>query len=315
MGTAGLRIHNQCALIAQTAALIMMLISSAACSAQIEKRSLNIYTYHDKPPYFSNYEYSRSPDNLKTNTERLLHPAGLYPAFVQSLNKQQNKWQLKLHYLPRKRLQLRLDQSTLKGAVIGVSPAWFGDKDEAKFLWSAPFMPDKDVIVVRYGQSRPYHSLEDLRGLTFALPRGWYFFGISEQISEGKIKGFNTSSDIQNLKLIHQHRADATVISLPTLRHFESKLFPRNSFDVLEPPHDEFNRRVLFPQQFKEAYDDLAPIIELVPQTASWRSELEAINTPAKVQQQPPTATQVNAKSKPATKEHNAQEKSESATP
>lgn len=315
MGTQGLRINSQYVLVVQTVALIVMFISAAAHSDQTEKKPLNIYTYHDKPPYFSHYEYSRSPDNLKTNTQKLTHPAGLYPTFVQNLNEQQNKWQVRLLYLPRKRLQLRLDQTTLKGAVIGVSPAWFNDKAETKFLWSEPFMPDKDVIVVRYGESRPYNSLQDLRGLTFALPRGWYFFGISEEIREGKIRGFNTSSDIQNLKLIHQHRADASVISLPTLRHFESKLFPPNSFDILESPHDEFDRRVLFPRQFEDAFHDLAPIIELIARTTSWRNGLGDIGAPEITPGRPQPATQVARPSNPTTKALDAREKTESAAP
>ncbi|MAZ88085.1 MAG: hypothetical protein CL693_10600 [Cellvibrionaceae bacterium] len=221
--------------------LILLMVSAGFVCTPVNANESNptpftVYTYHDKPPYFSHYRYLRKSVKQATEIEQIDTAEGLYPAFIELLNQSQQHWSLSLKHLPRKRLQLRLDQNRLDGAVIGVNPLWFSDKSQIKYLWSAGFINDRDVIAVKGSSDIKYTTLEDLHGLKFAVPRGWYFAGISEKIDQDLIQSFETSSDIQNLKLIAQGRVDATVISLPTLLYFQSRMLSPGALSACVNP-------------------------------------------------------------------------------
>lgn len=255
--------------------LLLIFNTSPSYAGQPEPRPLTVFTYHDKPPYFSHYRYHRDSVGHPTEIEHLDLAEGLYPAFVELLNQSQRQWKLTLKYLPRKRLQLQLDQNRLNGAVIGVNPLWFADKNQDKHLWTEHFMNDQDVIAVRGDSKIKYRALEDLQGLRFAVPRGWYFVGISEMIDQNRIQRFETSSDIQNLKLIVQGRVDATVVSFPTLLYFQAHMLPPNALKSLPKPHSQYQRRLLFPRTHSKAFLELSePILEAVNSKA-WRKVLE----------------------------------------
>ena len=58
---------------------------------------------------------------------------GLYPDLVDYLNRQKpGGLQFKLEHLPRKRMQVLLDEQKLDGAIIGMMPQWFGDEAQKK---------------------------------------------------------------------------------------------------------------------------------------------------------------------------------------
>ncbi len=256
--------------------LLMVCVGLSCAPAYADELSpFTVYTYHDKPPYFSHYRYLRKSATQSTEVEQVDSAEGLYPAFIELLNQSQQQWSLSLKHLPRKRLQLRLDQNRLDGAVIGVNPLWFSDKKQIKYLWSEGFINDRDVIAVKGSSDIKYTTLEDLHGLRFAVPRGWYFVGISEKIDQDLIQSFETSSDIQNLKLIAQGRVDATVISLPTLLYFQSRMLSPGELKRLPKPHSQFQRQWLFPRSKQRAFVDLSAAIAEVSKSAAWQDLLQ----------------------------------------
>lgn len=230
--------------------------------AEGERSAFSFYAYHDKPPYFD-----------VGNPEA---PA-IYSRFIRYLNQHQEKYHISLHFSPRKRLESQLETGHLNGAVIGVHPIWFRDKEKQKYLWSTPFMDDSDVIIVRSDQSFIYRKPEDLIGKRLALPRGLYFYGVSELIAMNKVAVFETGSDLQNLQMIKLQRADATITSLPTYRYFQKKLFNGDDFKVMDIPHDRFTRHILFPKSYRNVFDDLAPSIESSISDPLWREELSQL--------------------------------------
>ena len=88
---------------------------------------------------------------------------GIYYEAIDYLNKQAGDGtQFRLAYLPRKRLQMRLEDGTLDGIVIGMMPQWFDDVAQKKYLWTTAFAIDHFVLV-----SRTDHPL------AIDAPRGW----------------------------------------------------------------------------------------------------------------------------------------------
>ena len=233
-------------------ALLMAMVSHA--------ENITFYTYHQKPPYYFQ-QREQGP--------------GIYQSLVNYLNSRQTEVQVTLEFRPRKRLELDLNSGRLKGAVVGVSPIWFKDKSETRYLWSAPFMQDRDVIVVRKGQEFPYAHPRDLEGRTLTMPRGHYYWGVTERIKEEKIKVFYTDSDIQDLSMVAYNRADATIISLPTARYLGKKEFEKDWFSILETPHDQYTRRILFPKYYKYEFKKLNSLLRNIQDDPEWLNELK----------------------------------------
>ncbi len=246
--------------------LLTLLFSPALFSSQLSQlqaKELIFYTYHDKPPYY----FSKKNTQLSPNRPHL----GLYQAFIDLLNQQQDQWQIRLQYIPRKRMDLHLQAKTLDGAVIGVNPLWFRDKQQTRYLWSQPILWDVDVIAVKAEEGFPYHHPDDLINKLLALPRGYYFWGVSENIAGGQQKVIKATSELQNLKLVASRRVDATILSAKTLRFYESTVFPPNTFHTLNNPHDRYFRAILFPSKVSAAYESLEPLIKALSISPEWQ--------------------------------------------
>ena len=230
-----------------------------AFSVAVEAGEFTLYTYHDKPPYFESTHSGYK---------------GIYKEFVDYLNNQQSDITVVLSFQPRKRLEDSLHKNKLDGGVLGVNPLWFNDSEKAKYLWSNAFMLDQDVVVTQKTKVFDYKHPKDLIGKRLALPRGLYFWGVSELIVDGKIRVYETSSDLQDLEMVLLDRADATITSQLTFRYFTHNRFSPEQFSVFDTPHDKFERYVLFPRQYNSAYKRLAPVISNAINDPEWLAVL-----------------------------------------
>lgn len=95
--------------------ILLLFVFSSFLNAKISK--VDIYTYHDMPPYVIN----------------LNERSGLYFDFVNLLNQMNSGYTFNLIYMPRKRLDYRLEQNKLDGIAIGVKPKWFKDASQTRF--------------------------------------------------------------------------------------------------------------------------------------------------------------------------------------
>lgn len=221
---------------------------------------LVFYTYHQKPPYYYAAHGSSSSEGEE----------GVYGSLVRYLNRVQDTIQVQLAYMPRKQLEKALNEGRLKGAVIGVAPLWFKDKEMEKYLWSVPFLKDEDVIIVRSGKGFSYKHPRDLEGKALALTRGLYYWGVTERIKENKITAYETDSAIQNLIMVAHGRADATILSRLTSTYLLKRKLEINRFEMLPAPHDQFERRILFPKTFQNEHQVLNKWLKLLPEDETW---------------------------------------------
>src|SRR5687768_11058784 len=73
---------------------------------------------------------------------------GVYPDLIAWLNRQKlDNLEFKLNYMPRKRLQVKLEDGSLDGIVIGLMPEWVADSAQKKYLWTVPFDVDRFALV------------------------------------------------------------------------------------------------------------------------------------------------------------------------
>lgn len=224
-----------------------------------------LYSYHNKPPYYAEFE-----------TERKVAGPWIYEDLARYLNERQAEFQVKIKYLPRVRLERDLERGTLNGGVVGVNPLWFKDKDQTRYLWTAPFMEDRDVVVVQQGKAFPYAHPRDLAGKRLTLSRGLYWWGVTELILEGKIQAEETDSDQQNLEKVALGRADATITSYLSFVRLRKDRFPQGGLECLPVPHDRFERRILFPRRFEAQHRAVAAALEGALADPAWRERLAA---------------------------------------
>ncbi len=245
---------------------ILLLACTAFASDAGAKESFTFYTYHNKPPYFSTTNSTGREDQAR---------AGIYRYFVDYLNARMREIELQLKFSPRVRLEGDLRKGLLNGAIIGVNPLWFKDKEKKRYLWSAAFMKDKDVVVVKAGASFPYAHPRDLEGKSLALPRGLYYWGVSERIKAGKIQVFETNSDLQNLGMVELGRVDATIMSTLSAQYFMSQGMSSKALDILHNPHDQYDRKILFPKNKKHQYELLKHYINRALNDDDWLKQLK----------------------------------------
>ena len=221
--------------------IVSACVGFCSVSEAFSKEILNVYTYHNKPPYFDS-QYPQRP--------------GIYKNLLDQLNADQDKFQLQLRYLPRKRLNQALAKDQLDGIVIGVNPLWFKDKKREKYLWSAPFMQDMDIFVT--SGSLENIDTKDFTGLRFSLTRGNYYKGISEEISAGRITLIESQSALQSIQMLSHNRADISILSEATADYYQ---VGNLGLSVLNVPHAQFERHLLFPQRFGHALQVLDPLL------------------------------------------------------
>lgn len=213
------------------------LFISVSIVAAEDSQSVTIYTYHDKPPYYY----------LNDETGE---PIGIYVDLITAINNRNDRLDFQLRYLPRGRINVLLSSGQLRGGVIGVAPQWFGDPDMSKYLWSDPFMMDKDIVVTRPGLELDYQSPADLQGLTIALANGFYFRGVTELIEAQVIESYNTESEYQNLKMLEAERVDVSIVGELSFRYFlQQDPEHYGQLVVEEIPHDRFQRYLFLVKQ------------------------------------------------------------------
>lgn len=216
-------------------------IGFSSINEAYSREVLNVYTYHNKPPYFQ----SQRPTQ-----------AGIYKNLLDQLNADQDQFLLQLRYLPRKRLNQALEQGRLNGIVIGVNPIWFKDSEQKKYFWSPPFMSDMDIFVT--SGSLKEADNKDFSGLRFSLTRGNYYKGISEQIKAGRIRLIESQSALQSVQMLSHDRADISILSESTAKYYQVQ---DRGLVILNEPHARFKRHIMFPKQFKQAMEIINPLI------------------------------------------------------
>jgi polar amino acid transport system substrate-binding protein len=241
-------------------------ISANTSLIETPKKTINVYTYHDKPPYVI---YDTSINDIQ---------AGIYLELIQHLNKLSDKQHYQLIYMPRIRLELLLQDKELNGIIIGVNPLWFGDKDKQRYLWSESFMTDKDVFLVNAKSTFKFEQDSSLSGLTIALERGGYYKGITEMIKQDKITLSATNNSQQNLNMLAYNRANITIMSQLTANYFFNHGYKKSDFRILPQPHDTFQRYILIPKSMRQLIAPITNALLTAPSTCNNPKNLSQVD-------------------------------------
>ncbi len=239
----------------------LVLLSSMCWQHCAAVEMVKVYSYHLKPPLI-----------LDQMTGR-----GLYNDMLSYLNKENTAYRFELIYLPRRRLDLLVNSGALDGLVIGVSPVWFNDKAEKKFLWTLPVMSDTDDVVSSKIRPFEFTGAQSMNGMRIGLVLGYYYYGVSELITEGKIQRDDASSEEHSFRKLIAGRIDAAIISRSNY-DYEMKNHPdlQGQFHISKNPHDQYDRQILVPLSMPKVQQQINVILRNAVHDPIWQKLVNA---------------------------------------
>jgi polar amino acid transport system substrate-binding protein len=200
---------------------------------------------------------------------------GIYPDLIAYLNrKQPGGHTFELVYLPRKRLQVKLEDGSLDGVVIGMMPQWFNDTGQTKYLWSTPFALDRYVLVSNADKPVNPDAPGALKGLVIGLSLGYVYPGVDEWVQRNGLVRNDAPSEEKNLEKLLRNRVDCSVVAESMARYFIRKNNLYTRFKVLSVPGQVTERRFLAPRSQQAVFDKLAPLVDKLKDDAEWKRAL-----------------------------------------
>lgn len=210
------------------------------------------------------YTSSSSPPLIVGDT------GGIYRDMITYLNRQDLGYTFKLAYIPRKRLQVKAEDGSIDGIVIGMMPEWFGDNAQSKYLWTAPFQSDRFQMVVPVASQIRLDAPEAMRGRTAGLVLGYAYPGIEDWIEErGLVRSFAPSEET-SLEKLTLSRVDSVIVSELVARYYLRQHKLQQKYRMFSLPAVGTERRFLVPHKQRAVYDRLAPVIKKIQSDPAW---------------------------------------------
>lgn len=172
--------------------------------------------------------------------------------------------------MPRRRLDRLIESDELNGFVIGVSPVWFKDKEETKYLWLGSFYDDRDEFVSLKTSPFNYVNKQSFNDKTIIGVAGFYYFGINESVDAVHLLRIDTIGELQSLQLIEKKRADFAIVSRSVFNYLKTQNSLQDIYHMSPIPHDQFSRRLLTTKNNKALHEKLAPIMKAIKQDQLW---------------------------------------------
>ncbi|MEW9797350.1 substrate-binding periplasmic protein [Alteromonas sp. CYL-A6] len=233
-----------------------MFIVSMTAYANPSCRQVVLYTYHNKPPFITSLEKEE----------------GLYFDLATLLNSRSANYHFSTAYIPRKRLDYMIASDKLDGVVVGVSPTWFADDTETRFLWLPPLFVDRDEFVSLASTPFEYQDPASLEGKTMAGVAGFYYMNINEAVAAGELLRVNTIGEREVLELVAKGRVDFGIVSRSVFSYLQRKHQLSSTFHFSEQPHDAFTRRAFTSPQQHELHDELQRLMAGLQDDPAWQA-------------------------------------------
>lgn len=198
--------------------------------------------------------------------------SGIYPDLVAHLNRQNLPGlTFKLIYLPRKRLQLMVEEARLDGIVIGMMPHWFNDSAQQKYLWTVPFATDRFVVISRTGSGLDPSVAGSMSGRSIGMVLGYVYPDLDDWIARLGLVRADAKSEEINLEKLRLGRVDCVAVAESVARYYIKTHDGAGKFQLLDTPSGPAERRFLVPHAKAAVFDKLAPVIRKLKDDPAWQ--------------------------------------------
>ncbi|MES2317684.1 MAG: transporter substrate-binding domain-containing protein [Pseudomonadota bacterium] len=197
---------------------------------------------------------------------------GIYPDLIAQLNrKQPGGLTFRLRYMPRKRLQVKLEEGSLDGLVIGMMPEWLADPEQKKYLWTAPFSNDRFALVSLATYPVSPDSGAKREGRTVGITTGYVYPGLTEWFSNSHLQRSGGVSDEKNIEKLLLGRVDCVIVAESMARYFIRTHKLETTLRMYPMPGPISERRFLVQRKHAAVYRHLAPAIQKLAADPQWR--------------------------------------------
>ena len=228
-------------------------------SVPAQGETLRLYDYHQHPPFNTGGEAGLSHELVKYLNEKL-----------------EGEPRIELWLVNRARLALEMSDPDFDGLVVWVNPAWVGDPQRERYLWTFPVMRDTNELISSIDKSITYRGPDSLKGLVFGGVEGYRYQGIDEAAAGGELVRHDAKKVKINLDLLVRGRIDVTLVPGSALAFFthvpayEGKLF------VSPFPQSSYTRHILVPRSRADLHARLNDIAEQMDRDPRWHQVLES---------------------------------------
>ena len=196
---------------------------------------------------------------------------GLYPDLVDHLNRQKiGSITFRLAYLPRKRLQVKMEDGTLDGIVIGMMPAWLNDTARTRYLWSAAFSSDRYVLASQ--QARPCLPGK-LHKRTVGMTAGYVYQGLDKWIASSHLMRSDGVSDERNLEKLLLGRIDCVIVAESMARYYLRARGLAGKVHLETMPGQPSERHFAALPAQRAVFEQIAPVIKRLRDDPQWQRQ------------------------------------------
>ena len=198
---------------------------------------------------------------------------GIYPDLVHYLNRHApGGLSFRLEYLPRKRLQVKVENGELDGIVIGMMPHWFDDAAQKKYLWTVPFALDRYVVVLPAGQAYSQARPGALTGRSLGMVLGYSYPDLAPWIHRQGLVRSDAASDDKSLEKLRLGRVDSVAAAESVVRYYmKMHAIREDEFQLHGLPSRPTERRFLVPRSKAAVYEKIAPVIRRLKDDPEWQ--------------------------------------------
>ena len=201
---------------------------------------------------------------------------GVYPELITHLNRQSTSLQYRLHYLPRKRLEAQLENGSLDGIVIGMTPEWLDDTRGNKYKWTAAFAKDRFALVsLASNPINPARSAILTRG-KIGVTTGYVYPGLEKWFAGAGLTRMESTSDETNIEKLLLGRIDCAIVAESMVRYFMRTNHLGARLKAYPMPGEPFERRFLVQHRDARLFEPLSATVRKVRDDPSWRKAAAA---------------------------------------
>lgn len=206
---------------------------------------------------------------------------GLAPDLVDYLNRElAPAYRLQLQNLPRARLEklvLKPQGENFSGVALFLHPAFVGDAEQRRYLWSRPLMGDRNLLVFRAPLERQIDNLDSLNGMRFSGIYSHRYAGLDERVKAGVLQREDAADEALNLAKVVARRVDFTLLNQSNFmallqRHQD---YSKTLVALPVPWQKPFNRYILVGRQHPELLHALDQVISGMANDARWQQIAE----------------------------------------
>lgn len=206
--------------------LIAFALAMLASVAQAQADQVKMLTYHNFPPFIT------GPDTGLTFdlAAQLTKASGGQHEFVVGV-------------MPRKRLEASLaDREAI--LVPWVTPAFFEDEAQVKYIWSATLLADSNAVISPRSAPVNYSGPGSLIGKVLGGVNGHRYEGVDALVEAGKIRREDVGGEVLNLRKAAEGRIDATIIAATAAHYLMNSEHLTARLYVSATPHSRFDRKL-----------------------------------------------------------------------